>query len=214
MLTRVVLAVIPVNSPFSAKRRLDPLLSRDQRSDLVLAMLADVVDACRACRAVDEILVVSPNPAVAPEGAGILVDAGDGHAAAVGAALSAHPAEGVLVVMADCPLVRPEILDVLCDAANPVALCPAQDGGTNALALRPPGAVEPAFGEKAGARLVVERARAAGYDPVVVEDELLALDLDRPEDVERLLELGGETRTHRLLESLLGARVQRRAGAR
>jgi len=214
MLTRVVLAVIPVNSPFSAKRRLEPLLSREQRSELVLAMLADVVGACRTSRSVDEILVVSPNPAVAPEGAGILVDGGHGHAAAVAAALATQPAGGVLVVMADCPLVRPEILDVLCDSADPVALCPAQDGGTNALALREPGAVEPAFGEKAGARVVVERARAAGLDPVVVEDELLALDVDRPEDVERVLELGAGTHTHRLLEAVLGGAVERRARAR
>jgi 2-phospho-L-lactate/phosphoenolpyruvate guanylyltransferase len=209
-----VLAIIPVNSPFSAKRRLDPLLSRDQRSDLVLAMLADVVDACRAAGSIDEILVVSPNPAVAPEGTAIMVDQGNGHAAAVAQALASCSADGALVVMADCPLVRPAILDVLCEAAQPVALCPAQDGGTNALALRPPDAVEPAFGAAGGARIVVERAQASGFDAVVVEDELVALDIDTPEDVERLLELGAGTHTHNLLDRVLAASARSRARAR
>ncbi len=209
-----MLAIIPVNSPFSAKRRLDPLLTREQRSELVLAMLADVVDACRATRSIDEILVVSPNPAVAPEGTEILVDQGNGHAAAVAQALETCSADGALVIMADCPLVRPAILDVLCEAAQPVALCPAQDGGTNALALRPPDAVEPAFGLAGGARIVVERARASGLDAVLVEDELVALDIDRPEDVERLLELGAGTHTHSLLDRVLTTPSRSRARAR
>jgi 2-phospho-L-lactate guanylyltransferase len=209
-----VLAIIPVNSPFSAKRRLDPLLSRDQRSDLVLAMLADVVEACKAARAIDEILVVSPNPAVAPEGTAALVDQGNGHAAAVAQALASCSAGGALVVMADCPLVRPAILDVLCEAAQPIALCPAQDGGTNALAMRPADAVEPAFGVAGGARIVVERARDSGFDAVVVEDELVALDIDTPDDVERLLQLGAGTHAHSLVDRLLAPTARSRARAR
>jgi 2-phospho-L-lactate guanylyltransferase (CobY/MobA/RfbA family) len=56
----------------------------------------------------------------------------------------------------------------------------------NALALRPPGAFEPAFGVRQSARRTEERARAAGIEPVVVDDPLLAFDVDRPADLERL----------------------------
>ena len=86
-------------------------------------------------------------------------------------------------------------------AARPVALCLAQDGGTNALALRPADAIEPAFGLRNGAALTVERARAAGFEAVVIDDPGLALDVDTPEDLERVRELGEGTRTHVFLSA-------------
>ena len=64
--------------------------------------------------------------------------------------------------MADCPLVTPDGLDRLAGAARPIALAPAQDGGTNAIALCPADVIEPAFGMPHGARVVLERAREAG----------------------------------------------------
>ena len=166
-------------------------------------MLADVVEACMAARAVEGILVVTPDPGLAPAGTDVRRDGGDGHAAAIGAALADCDGEGALVVMADCPLVRPAVLDVLCDAAQPIALCPAQDGGTNALALRPADVLEPAFGVADGARVTVLRARALGVEASVIEDELVALDIDRPADVRRLLVLGAETQSGRFLDQAL-----------
>jgi len=200
-----LLAIIPVNSPASAKRRLAPLLSDELRGQLVATMLADVIDACRESRAVEAVLVVTPDPALAPEGVDVLVDAGRGHAAAVTVALAQCRAEGAVVVMADCPLVRPETLDLLCDSALPVAVAPAQDGGTNAIALRPPDVLEPAFGVLDGASVLVERAGRLGVHVTVVDDPLLALDVDRPEDVERVLELGPATRTGAFLSRALAA---------
>ena len=89
------------------------------------------------------------------------------------------------MVMADCPLVRPESLDALAAAARPLALAPSRDGGVNALALRAVNGFVPPFGvpfeETIGA------ARAAGLETAVVDDPLLALDVDRPEDYEAML---------------------------
>jgi 2-phospho-L-lactate guanylyltransferase len=203
-----LLAIIPVNSPASAKRRLAPLLRAELRAQLVTAMLADVVAACEESRSVESILVVTPDPALAPGGVAVLVDAGRGHAAAVTVALAQCRADGAVVVMADCPLVRPETLDLLCDSALPVAVAPAQDGGTNAIALRPPGVLEPAFGVLDGAAVLVERAERLGVDVAVVDDPLLALDVDRPEDVERVLELGRTTRTGAFLAEALASAAQ------
>lgn len=170
-------------------------------------MLADVVAACNRARHVEEVVVVSPDPRLAPPGTATLRDPGRGHAAAIAQALASCRRPGALVVMADCPLVRPETLDALCEGARPVALAPAQDGGTNALALRPPDAVEPAFGLPRGAALTVERARALGYEATVVDDPGLALDVDVPEDARRVLELGHGTRTHALLDRVLSISV-------
>jgi 2-phospho-L-lactate guanylyltransferase len=203
-----LLAIIPVNSPASAKRRLAPLLRAELRAQLVSAMLADVVAACAESQSVDAVLVVTPDPELAPEGVEVLVDAGRGHAAAVTVALAQCRAQGALVVMADCPLVRPETLDLLCDSAQPVAVAPAQDGGTNAVALRPPDVLEPAFGVLDGAAVLVERAERLGVHVTVVDDPLLALDVDRPEDVERVVELGRSTRTGEFLSHALASAAQ------
>jgi 2-phospho-L-lactate guanylyltransferase len=199
-----VLAVVPVNSPSSAKRRLEPLLTAEERADLVEAMLADVVCACRSARSVSGVLVVTPDPELAPADADVLLDPGLGHAAAIGRALADPRASlGAIVLMGDCPLVRTETIELLCAEARPVALCPAQDGGTNAIAVRPADAVEPAFGIRDGARVTIERARRLGLEAVVVYDPLLALDVDHPDDLRRVLELGEGTATHRFLDQAL-----------
>jgi 2-phospho-L-lactate guanylyltransferase len=200
-----VLAIVPVNAPAEAKRRLATLLDAAARAALVRAMLADVVSACREARSISRVLVVTPDPGLAEPGCEVLADRGLGHAAALADALR-HPlarADGALVVMADCPLVRAASLDALAQAARPVALAPAQDGGTNAIALRPADAVEPAFGLADGAALTVARARERGFEAVLIDDPLIALDVDTPEDVRRVLELGAGTATHRLLAAAL-----------
>ena len=209
-----MLAIVPANSPCSAKSRLAGLLTPDERARLVEAMLADVVDACARARSVDEVLVVTPDPAIAPAGVRVLRDRGLGHAAAIALALERCTGRDALVVMADCPLVAPATIDALAAAARPVALCPAADGGTNALALRPVGSVEPAFGVPGGAAVLVERARALGLEAAVVDDPLAALDVDTPDDLRRVLELGAGTRTHRLLDRALAASAELRVNAR
>ena len=181
-----MLGIVPVKALQSAKERLAPALSGQERRNFVMWMLDQVLAACAASAAIDETLIVTPDPGVVP-GDMILLDAGVGHAQAIAAALGDPRARnGALVVMADCPLVRSESLDRLAEAARPVALAPAADGGMNALALREPARLEPAFGLPDAARLTAERARAVGIEAVVVEDPLLALDVDRPSDLGRL----------------------------
>jgi 2-phospho-L-lactate guanylyltransferase len=64
-----------------------------------------------------------------------------------------------------------------------VAIVPDRHGtGTNALALAPPDAIRPAFGEGSCARHLAA-AREAGGPYAVEELSSLALDLDTPADV-------------------------------
>jgi 2-phospho-L-lactate guanylyltransferase len=168
-------------------------------------MLEDVLEACRRAIMVRGILVVTPDRAAAPPGVDILKDPGDGHCRAIELALGRTGGEGALIVMADCPLVQPEALDRLVEAARPVALGPAQDGGTNALAMRGAVVVPLAFGLPDGARVMADRARAAGLEPAIIEDPTIALDVDTPEDLRRVLELGDGTRTHAFLSRTIAA---------
>ena len=182
-----MLAIVPVKGLNGAKTRLAPLLSADERAGLVRGMLAAVLTACGESESVRSTLVVTPDPGLAPVGVEVLIDRGDGHAAAVISALAdIRAAGGALVIMADCPLATGDSLDRLARAASPVALVPALDGGLNALALATSGLFEPVFGVPEAARRTVERARAAGIEPAVVDEPLLAFDVDRPADLKRL----------------------------
>ena len=181
-----MLGIVPVKGLAGAKTRLAPLLSAEERARLVVEMLDGVLTACREASAIDGTLLVTPDPALARDGASLLIDAGTGHADAVALALSdPRAAAGALVVMADCPLVTAESLDALAASARPLALARARDGGVNALALQEVDGFRPRFGIPAGT--TVAEARAAGYDPVVLDDPRLALDVDLPEDYELLL---------------------------
>lgn len=181
-----MLAIVPVKDLGGAKTRLAPILSDDARARLVEEMLGRVLAACGEASAIARTLLVTPDLSLAPDGVDVLVDAGRGHAEAIELALAdERAAAGALVVMADCPLVTAQSLDALAAAAQPLALAPARDGGVNAVALRAVNGYRPRFGVPVGAML--EAGRAAGLEPVVVDDPALALDVDRPEDYELLL---------------------------
>jgi 2-phospho-L-lactate guanylyltransferase (CobY/MobA/RfbA family) len=150
-------------------------------------MLDRVLAACEGAPAITRTLLVTPAPESVSASFETLVDRGTGHADAIATALADPRADtGALVVMADCPLVTAEALDELAEAARPVALARAGDGGVNALALRIPNAFAPAFGVPDAAAVTIARARAAGIEPEVRDDPRLALDVDRPEDLARL----------------------------
>jgi 2-phospho-L-lactate guanylyltransferase len=179
-----VLAIVPVKGLEGAKSRLAPVLDADERARLVVEMLERVLRACQEAESITRTLLVTPDPDLASDGVDVLVDGGTGHADAIAAALAdRRAAAGAIVVMADCPLVTPESLDRLAAAARPVALAPSQDGGVNALALRGAPRFDPAFGVADAAALTIERVRATGIEPAVIDDPVLALDVDRPEDL-------------------------------
>jgi 2-phospho-L-lactate guanylyltransferase len=198
-----VLAIVPVRGR-NGKHRLDGFLGADERARLVEAMLADVLAACAGARSVRRTLVVTPDRAVAPDGVDVLEDDGIGHAPAVERALAdARARDGALVVMADCPLATSTALDALADAAAPLALVPATDGGVNALALRPADAVRPLFGVPAAAQETVRRARAAGLEATVLDEPALSFDVDRPADVWKLRESDADSRAREALTTIL-----------
>jgi 2-phospho-L-lactate/phosphoenolpyruvate guanylyltransferase len=181
-----MLAVVPVKGREGAKTRLAALLQPEERTQLVLDMLERVLAACDEAESITGTLLVTPDPGFTGAAVDVLRDAGTGHADAIALALRDERARGgALVVMADCPLVRPGSLDALAAAAVPFALAPSRDGGVNALALREVNGFVPPFGVPV--EETIGAARAAGLETAVIDDPLLALDVDRPEDYEAML---------------------------
>lgn len=203
-----MLAIIPVNDPRRGKQRLSTLLEPAVRAELVSAMLLDVLEACAEASGVTDALVVTPSPEIAPAGCSVMTDPGRGHANAIEAALDTEAAlPGAVVLMADCPLVTGEALDRLVAAAQPLALAPAQDGGTNALAMRPSTLMRPAFGVPGSCAVTMATARELGVSLKLVQDPVFAVDLDDVDDIARVISRGAGTRTVELLSGVEPARA-------
>jgi 2-phospho-L-lactate guanylyltransferase len=197
------IALIPVKDLPQAKARLAPALDEAGRRELVLAMLRDVLDAAMGCAALDGVAVVSRDAealALASEaGAEGLPEPGGLNEALDSAArrIAERGAVRVLVLAADLPLVSADVITSVLASASDVAIAPSRDGGTNALACTP-GAFPFAFGPDSAARHVAA-ARAVGLRAERIDAPALALDIDTPEDLERLrneIERGADAGAH------------------
>jgi len=193
--------VVPVRRLDSAKTRLAPLLSEAERAAAALAMARDVLSAC-AAQSGWETWVVSSDPSVleiaGAAGARRVPEEGTTLLGAIGQAermAQDAGAEALAVVLADLPWITPAALARVLEPEGPVVAVRADsDGGTNALVRRPPVVVPALFGRASFARH--ERAAGrAGMPLRRVDVEELAFDLDRPEDVRRLLRDGRPGRT-------------------
>lgn len=204
-----VTAIVPVKRFGAAKQRLGLGIEEERRRELVAAMLRDVLAAIAGARMIERTIVVSGEPQAqelaSAAGAQVLPDPDDaGHpqAALIGVAAAAGAgAPCVALLPGDCPLLDPRELDrVLTGVPSRfVAIVPDRHGtGTNALILRPPDAIRPAFGEGSCERHVAA-ARGAGVPHAIERLESLALDLDTPADLialTRVLEAGGGHAPH------------------
>jgi 2-phospho-L-lactate guanylyltransferase len=176
-----------------ALQRLSAGIDEERRAELVAAMLGDVLEAIGAARSIERTIVVTGEPratelAVAA-GAEVVSDPDKGgHSGAALAGIARARELGarcVVLLPLDCPLLDPRELERLLTGLPEryVAVVPDRHGtGTNALALAPPDAIRPAFGEGSCARHVAA-AREAGVPFAVEELPSLALDLDTPADV-------------------------------
>lgn len=186
-------AVLPVKRFAAAKRRLAPGIGATHRAELAAAMLEDVLEAIGVARSIERTIVVTSEPRAielaTARGAEVLPDPDEGGhsgAALAGIARARELGAGRVVLLPiDCPLLATRELERLLTGMPEryVAIVPDRHGtGTNALALAPPDAIEPSFGEGSCARHVAA-AREAGVPFGIEELPSLALDLDTPADV-------------------------------
>jgi 2-phospho-L-lactate/phosphoenolpyruvate guanylyltransferase len=186
-------AVLPVKRFAAAKQRLAAGIDEERRTALVAAMLQDVLAAIGEARSIEHTIVVTSDreaEELARAGGAETVPDPDqgGHSEAALAGIARareRGAECALLLPGDCPLLEARELErLLTGIPTPyAAIVPDRHGtGTNALALAPPDAIPPAFGEGSCARHVAA-AREAGVPFAVERLDSLALDLDTPADV-------------------------------
>jgi 2-phospho-L-lactate guanylyltransferase len=194
--------VVPVKRVERAKTRLSGAVPGSGHTELVLALAADTVSAVLASPAVARVIVVTDDARAAAElgalGALVVPDLPDSglnpaldHGAAVAAA--SGPADGVAVVGADRPALRPaDLAAVLGLAAGHVrSFLPDTAGtGTALLAARPGSPLGPLFGPgSAAAHAASGAVRLAGEWTSLRHDTDTAADLG----VARRLGVGART---------------------
>jgi 2-phospho-L-lactate guanylyltransferase len=175
-------------------------------------MLVDVLHTLQKVRRISEITVVSADFAVRritrPMGVHFLWE-GEKRGLNKGVRLAMRDARrrrfsAALVVPSDIPLAEPREIRRFLESSDgySVAIAPSKDGGgTNALLLRPPGVISPAFG-KNSFRNHLTSARRKGFSVRVVKSTGIALDVDEPADLVVLRRLSLKNETGRLLKAM------------
>jgi len=170
------------------KERLAPL-GGDARAAVALAMLGDVLAACRSVGATTLVTADAGAADVAREvgDVEVLDDPGAGQGAAVAAALARLDPGPVAVVNADVPCVLPHDVRSLLRAtpAGGVAVVAAGDGTTNALGLPAAEAFAPLYGPGSAARFLAH-AEELGLQGLDVAIPNLRDDVDTVEDLRRV----------------------------
>ncbi|MFQ5473983.1 MAG: 2-phospho-L-lactate guanylyltransferase, partial [Dehalococcoidia bacterium] len=184
------------------------LLSEDERRQLALAMLEDIVRALQAVPRIDSISIVSPDAEVLGKARELGANAieeppsvrGINQALSHGAKTISDDAATLLVILADVPAIAPAEIEAIIDAlpsGKGLVICPSAARGTSALALRPPGTIPFRFGPNSFSAHKRE-AIASGLSTKVVRFDSLSNDIDEPDNLRELLARPAETATHRL----------------
>ncbi len=187
-------AIVPVKPLRRGKSRLSGVLTEDQRTALNMYLLVHSVDTLKATPEIEQVLVVSRDPAALAlareHGARTVQENGAPqlNVALTRATIVAknYATNGVLIVPADLPLITPQdIRSMLEFIQDPPVVVVAPDRhhlGTNALLVCPVGFIQYDFGPGSFQRHC-ERARQAGARLEICELPSLALDVDLPEDL-------------------------------
>jgi 2-phospho-L-lactate/phosphoenolpyruvate guanylyltransferase len=196
-------AIIPVKSLAAAKSRLAPILSLRQRRRLMLSMLEHTLGVLTRIRRIKGTIVVSKDAAVrsaARRAGAVFVQEKlhDGMNRALTRAAKEAVRRGagaVMILPVDLPLLDAgELGRVIRASKKPpaVTIVPDRtDRGTNLLLAAPPGAIRFSFGKNSRRRHAAA-ARKAGAALVVLHRPALAEDIDRPDDLLAVQDLGWE----------------------
>ena len=116
----------------------------------------------------------------------------------------AKGSSAVLILPSDIPAItRKDVCRFLkLTDGYPIGITPSNDGrGTNALLLRPPGIIAPAFGKNSFQRHM-SKAKRRGLSTKVVKLSSIRTDIDEPRDLARLVRLSLRNETGTYLRAL------------
>jgi 2-phospho-L-lactate/phosphoenolpyruvate guanylyltransferase len=200
--------LVTAKDPSRAKQRLAGRLNRDHRAELARVMWLDLSRALSGVSC--PVAVVTDSEEFAANAGALgwrVVEDPDSisesravdHASGL---LERDGFDAVLRLPADIPLAGRDDIETLLASppGTPFArLVPSRDGtGTNAILRSPPSLFPSRFGSDS-LTLHIQECHRAGVEPEVVENARIALDIDEPDDLRRLLESGEGTLTHRWL---------------
>ena len=203
-------ALIPVKNLEESKTSFSEILTDEQRSELTLAMLEDVLTAVEMAEGV-EATVVTPDDRVKDFAEeldfGVIVEPDLGLNRALEIAIGKSIDDGfaqVLILPSDVPMVRPEDIRKILQVASgdrSIVITPSEEKGTNALLLRPPDVIDLQYGGKSFPDHVRE-AKSRDIEIKIYRSENLKRDIDEPSHLLKVETRSQGTKTHSFLDSL------------
>lgn len=203
--------LIPFKSLATAKQRLAEALDARQRSQLAEAMLRDVMAAAAGVKDRIGVALVTGDvqaQEIAKDLDFVLIEdtRNESETDAIEMATVWSEAQGydtTIVVPADIPLIAPEELHRVLDAApeEGAVFVPAHDRrGSNCILRRPASIIPLRFGNDSFLPHC-EAMKKTGKELVILEMPGIGLDIDNPHELELLVNREGQTRAQRLLRS-------------
>lgn len=183
---------MPIKAFDKAKTRLRPALTPEQCAALARNMAADVVTALQNASLLQGVILLGEEPVIA-EFAGELdcdhlaENPGVDLSSNLDTAADKMKLAGIdvlLVLPGDLPALRAADIDqLISDHTAGLSICPAsRDGGTNALVMSPPGAIEFCFGQQSAKRHL-QAAQAAEIKCEHIHRAAFSRDIDTPDDL-------------------------------
>jgi 2-phospho-L-lactate guanylyltransferase len=157
------------------KSRLGAAMPLGDRAELMASLLEHVTSVIEG---IAPVTVVCREPL---DGYRVFLDGGAPWNDGLAAAMATVREPLVAVISADLPRLQADEVRALLEATpeRGIAIGRAQDGGTNAIAMRPPGLVMTHFGEPTSS----EVHAGLGVPYTMVDLPGLAFDIDTPEDL-------------------------------
>ena len=177
-------AVIPYKKA-SAKSRLSPVLTKEEREEFVELMLNQVIDTLKKA-GIETIDILSPSMYGLEDmtRANVVLDKND-----LNEALNRYlelAEEPVMIVMADLPLLSPDHVKGITSTKEDVCIVPGKGGGTNILFIKnPSGYRVKYYGSSFLTHCSI--AEKTGQNVEIYDSFLAGTDIDEPEDLVELL---------------------------
>ena len=202
-------AIVPYKGAANAKRRLATALNQQERFNLALTMIRDVIHALHSSKSIDRIVLVSKSPyarqlaceyglVLYRERATTLVDA---LVEASDWLVKKHSVATTFIVPGDVPLISADSVDRAVAGHTDVTVIPDRNSiGTNGLICTPPNAFPYVFDGKSF-EPHCNAARAHGLETRVSRIREFELDIDTTDDLTELLRRDPQCRTGQLLKN-------------
>ncbi len=183
-------AVIPYKKT-SAKSRLSPVLSQEEREEFVELMLNQVIDTLKEA-GIEAIDILSPSiyGFENMKKANVLMDKND-----LNEALNRYlekAEEPIMIVMADLPLLSSKHVKEIISTKKDVCIVPGKGGGTNVLFIKNPSDYRVRY---YGSSFLTHCsiAEKTGQNVEIYDSFFAGTDIDEPEDLVELLIHGNGT---------------------